>query len=178
MAENLFVELLPDPTPEEPAAARLIVTDLHNRATPLLRYDLGDRVVAAPPCPCGRGLPAFAKVFGRAYDVVETQDGTRYHGEFFLYVLEEARERGLAVLQAQFVQLGPGELELRIVPAPEGGAGAGLWMAKALEARTQGRLRVHAQEVASIEREASGKIRLIRSLPKENPAASSAGNAA
>lgn len=164
MAENLFVELLPDPTPEEPCAARLVVTDLHNRATPLLRYDLGDRVVPAPPCACGRGLPAFARVFGRAYDVVETSDGTRYHGEFFLYVLEEARDRGLAVRQAQFVQTAPDALELRVVPGAAGG-GAGAWMARELETRTAGRLRVGTREVDSIEREPSGKIRLIRALP-------------
>lgn len=169
MAENLFVELLPDPTPEEPEAARLVVTDLHNRATPLLRYDLGDRVVPAPPCVCGRGLPSFARVFGRAYDVVETRDGTRYHGEFFLYVLEEARERRLAVRQAQFVQTGPDALELRVVAATDG-SGAGAWMAKELETRTAGRLRVAVQEVGSIEREPSGKIRLIRALPLGNPA--------
>ncbi len=169
MAENLFVELLPDPTPEEPEAARLVVTDLHNRATPLLRYDLGDRVVPAPPCACGRGLASFARVFGRAYDVVETSDGTRYHGEFFLYVLEEARERGLAVRQAQFVQTDADALELRIVASAEGG-GAGAWMARELEARTAGRLRVAVREVGSIEREPSGKIRLIRALPLGNPA--------
>lgn len=169
MAENLLAELLPDPTPEEPEAARLVVTDLHNRATPLLRYDLGDRVVPAPPCACGRGLPAYAKVFGRAYDFVETRDGTRYHGEFFLYVLEEARDRGLDVRQAQFVQHGEDQLELRIVPGAGAGAAAGPWMAEQLARRTEGRLRVRFRYVDSIERERSGKIRLIRSEREAKP---------
>lgn len=168
VAENLFVELLPDPTPDEPGAARLVVTDLHNRATPLLRYDVGDRVVAAPPCACGRGLPGFTKVFGRAYDFVETSDGTRYHGEFFLYVLESARDRGLPVRQAQFVQEDADRVRLRVVagegrPARE----AGEWMARELERRSGGRLRVEVQEVAAIGREASGKIRLIRAKGQE-----------
>lgn len=168
MAENLFVELLPDPTPDEPGAARLVVTDLHNRATPLLRYDVGDRVVAAPPCACGRGLPSFTKVFGRAYDFIETSDGTRYHGEFFLYVLESARDRGLPVRQAQFVQEDAHRVQLRVVagegrPARE----AGEWMARELERRSGGRLRVEVQEVAAIGREASGKIRLIRAKGQE-----------
>jgi phenylacetate-CoA ligase len=169
MAENLFVELLPDPTPGEPLAARLVVTDLHNRATPLLRYDLGDRAVPAPACPCGRGLPGFLRVFGRAYDFVETRDGVRYHAEFFLYVLEAARERGGALGQAQFVQLDPDTLELRVVPVPGGNATA-VWMAREIEARTGGGLRVTLREVPSIEREASGKIRLICSVPRNNPA--------
>lgn len=168
MAENLFVELLPDPTAEEPAAARLVVTDLHNRATPLLRYDLGDRVIPAPPCTCGRGLQGFASVFGRAYDFVETSDGTRYHGEFFLYVLESARDRGLPVRQAQFVQTEADRVLLRVVAVKGRSAGeAGKWMARELERRSGGKLRVEVQEVPAIGREASGKIRLICALARE-----------
>ena len=179
MAENLFVELLPDPTPDQPAAARLVVTDLHNRATPLLRYDLGDRVVPAPPCACGRGLPAFAAVFGRAYDFVETSDGTRYHGEFFLYVLEAARDRGLPVRQAQFVHEAGDRLRLRLV-ALEGRPvqAAGEWMARELERRSGGRLRVEVQEVPAIGREASGKIRLICARRRGEGGTTEAGSGA
>lgn len=163
MAENLFVELVDDPTPDEPGAKRLVVTDLHNRATPLLRYDLGDRVVPAPSCPCGRGLPAFERVFGRAYDFVEAPDGARFHGEFFLYSLEAARDRGLAIRQGQFVQTGPGEIEIRLVPGPGYDAADARWLAERVTAKSEGRFRVRAVEVEEIAREASGKIRLIRS---------------
>lgn len=163
MAENLHVELVPDPTPTEPEAARLVVTDLHNRATPLLRYDLRDRVIPAPPCPCGRGLPAFRAVFGRAYDFVEAPDGTRFHGEFFLYLLEKARDQGLPIHQAQFVQTDPGRIELRIVAAPGYDPAIGDRLCRELEDRSQGQLHAEPRIVPSIEREASGKIRLIRS---------------
>jgi phenylacetate-CoA ligase len=171
MAENLFVELLPAPTPDQPNAARLVVTDLHNRATPLLRYDIGDRVVPAPACACGRGLPGFAAIFGRAYDFIETADGTRYHGEFFLYVLESARDRGLPVRQAQFVQDAADRIRLRVV-AVEGQSAraAAEWMARELRRRSGDRLHVAVEEVPAIEREASGKIRLIRALKPERPA--------
>lgn len=173
MAENLFVELVADPTPDEPQAARLVVTDLHNRATPLLRYEIGDRVVPAAACGCGRGLPAFGAVFGRAYDFIETSDGTRYHGEFFLYVLESARERGLAIRQAQFEELAPDRLRIRVVAGPPEAPGearkAGEWMARELERRSGGRLRMEVQEVPDLEREASGKLRLIRA--RQRPSA-------
>jgi phenylacetate-CoA ligase len=170
MAENVFAELMPDPTPEQPNAARLLVTDLHNRATPLLRYDLGDRVVPAPPCTCGRGLPGFGTVFGRAYDFIETADGTRYHGEFFLYVVESARERGLSFQQAQFIQDEPDRVRLRLVrakgqPIDE----AGKWMAQELARRSAERLSVDVEEVPEIEREISGKMRLICALRSSNP---------
>lgn len=165
MAENLVVELVDDPTADEPEAKRLVVTDLHNRATPLLRYDLGDRVVPAASCPCGRGLPAFERVFGRAYDFVEAPDGARFHGEFFLYSLEAARERGLAIRQAQFVQTAPGEIEVRLVPGAGYDGAHARWLAERVAAKSEGRFSVHATEVAEIPREASGKIRLIRRYP-------------
>ncbi len=173
MAENLFVELFPDPTPEEPAGVRLVVTDLHNRALPLLRYDLADRAVPAPPCACGRALPAFSRIFGRAYDFVVCSDGTRYHGEFFLYALEAARDRGLAFEQAQFVQLEPDLLKLRIVPAPGYRLEHGRWIAERIQAKSGGRVLVRVEETEAIERERSGKIRLIVALPRPQATTSS-----
>jgi phenylacetate-CoA ligase len=169
MAENLWVELVPDPTAEEPAAHRLVVSDLHNRAMPLLRYDLGDRIVPAPPCTCGRGLPAFARVFGRAYDFVTASDGSRFHGEFFMYLLEEFRDRGAPIRQAQFVQLEPDRIEVRIVPGPGWVASHGQALAARLEEASEGRLRATATLVSELPRERSGKIRLVRRADAASP---------
>ena len=55
----------------------VLVTPLFNRATPLLRYRVGDLVEAPPgePCPCGRRLPLLGKLVGRSNDVLRTVDG-------------------------------------------------------------------------------------------------------
>ena len=57
MAENLIVEIVDDKG--APCASgeigRVIVTDLHNFATPLMRYDIGDYAEVAAPCLCGGG---------------------------------------------------------------------------------------------------------------------------
>ncbi len=169
-AENLIVELEPDPTDERPDACRLIVTDLHNRATPLVRYDLGDRAVPAPACPCGRGLPAFTEVFGRAYDFVESVDGTRFHGEFFMYHVEAARDAGAPIRQVQFVQEAPDRLLLRVVGAPAYRDAAGAAMAEAVARASGGRFSARAERVAELPRERSGKIRLIVALERREGA--------
>jgi phenylacetate-CoA ligase len=166
MAENLFVELLPASTSDSPAACRLIVTDLHNRATPLVRYDIGDHVVPASPCACGRGLPAFSEVFGRAYDFVEAIDGTRFHGEFFMYHLEAAREAGVPVRQAQFVQDEPDHLLIRLVPARGYEPNHGRALAARVADNSGRRFRVDAVTAGEIPRERSGKLRLIQALRK------------
>jgi phenylacetate-CoA ligase len=73
-AEGLIVEIVaPDGTPVAPGkTGDVLVTTLRNRATPLVRYRVGDRAVAppSPQCRCGRGLPVFGSVAGRATDVL------------------------------------------------------------------------------------------------------------
>ncbi|MAJ61622.1 MAG: hypothetical protein CBC48_17770 [bacterium TMED88] len=165
MAENLHFELKPDPTEQEPEAHALIVTDLHNLATPLIRYEIGDRVVPlGADCPCGRGLAGFRTVFGRAYDFIETADGTRYHGEFFLYMIEEARESGVPILQAQFSQKTAKNLEIRLVTQPGYKDHHGAALIERVEEMSSHRLKCQVTVVPQLERERSGKLRLIQSL--------------
>ncbi len=80
MSEGLVFELLRDD--DQPCAAgetgRVVVTDLHNFATPLIRYDLGDLAEAAGPCSCGRGLPNIRRVLGRVRNLLRLPDGQRF----------------------------------------------------------------------------------------------------
>ena len=56
--------------PAGEASHTVLLTNLANRAQPVIRYDLGDSVVMNPePCPCGNLLPAIL-VEGRRDDVV------------------------------------------------------------------------------------------------------------
>jgi phenylacetate-CoA ligase len=79
MSEGLVLELLCDDG--QPCAAgemgRVVVTDLHNFATPLIRYDLGDLAEADGPCACGRGLPKIRRVLGRVRNLLRLPDGRR-----------------------------------------------------------------------------------------------------
>jgi phenylacetate-CoA ligase len=56
---------------------RVVVTDLHNFATPFIRYDLGDYAEAAAPCPCGRGLPSLTRIMGRTRGRLTLPDGRK-----------------------------------------------------------------------------------------------------
>lgn len=80
MSEGLVLELLRDD--DQPCAAgetgRIVVTDLHNFATPLIRYDLGDLAEADGPCICGRGLPKIRRILGRQRNLLRLPDGRRF----------------------------------------------------------------------------------------------------
>jgi phenylacetate-CoA ligase len=54
---------------------RLVLTDLHNRAVPLIRYDTGDLAVAeSESCSCGRGFP-LVTIEGRSLETVPRPSG-------------------------------------------------------------------------------------------------------
>jgi len=78
-AEGLLVEIArPDGTAAAPGeTGDVLITALHNTATPFIRYRIGDRAVApeARSCSCGRGLPLFGRVAGRTADFLRLPDG-------------------------------------------------------------------------------------------------------
>lgn len=80
MSEGLVFELLRDD--DQPCVAgetgRVVVTDLHNFATPLIRYELGDLAEADGPCACGRGLPKIRRILGRERNLLRLPDGRRF----------------------------------------------------------------------------------------------------
>ncbi len=80
MSEAVIVELLRDDgTPcGEGELGRVVVTDLHNFATPMIRYAIGDYAEAGPPCPCGRGLPTLKRIVGRERNLLRLADGRRH----------------------------------------------------------------------------------------------------
>jgi phenylacetate-CoA ligase len=83
---------------------------MHNLATPLIRYELGDYVTVGEPCACGRGLPVIDQVLGRVRNLVRTPDGRRY------WPVGLGKLRSMtSVRQFQYVQSAPDTIQLRLV---------------------------------------------------------------
>lgn len=72
-ADNLVIEIIHDGRPA--AAGEVVVTPIAYEAMPLVRYRLGDMAAWADGCGCGSGLPAFARIEGRADDVLTLSSG-------------------------------------------------------------------------------------------------------
>jgi phenylacetate-CoA ligase len=163
MTDNVAVECLDeDHRPAPPGkVGELVVTDLTNRAMPLLRYRLGDRVVMGDECDCGRGFPVIKQVLGRIHDVVFTPAGRRWHGEKIDYLMSQLYgERG-GFRQYQVVQQAADQLQVRLVPdgpVPEE-------LERRIIAYVSEKLdgmRAEVVLVDRIERAPSGKIWLVR----------------
>lgn len=113
--DQLWVEVLrEDGSPAGPAERGLVViTDLLNRAMPLIRYRVEDLAETAErPCSCGRGLPMLRAVCGRVADFLKRRDGSRVAG---VSLIENSLTKIPGIDQMQIVQEAIGEIRLRIV---------------------------------------------------------------
>lgn len=80
-AENLYVECVQAGRHAREGVGELVITDLVNRAMPLIRYRIMDMGVALnEPCPCGRGLPRIDLRQGRVTDFIVTPEGAAVSG--------------------------------------------------------------------------------------------------
>jgi len=163
VSDNLLVEVVNDTGQEvmPGETGHVVVTDLNNRAMPLIRYRVGDLAVPGLPCVCGRGFPTLERVWGREYDFVQDANGKRYHGEFIMYVFEDLRDNGVPVQQFQIVQRRINALEALVVTGASDPQQVVAAVVDELQTRMPGVV-VEGRHVRGIERAPSGKLRLIR----------------
>lgn len=112
-AENLLVEILDDNgTPCQPGeTGQVVVTALHNFASPLIRYAIGDYAEVAEPCRCGRGLPAIRRIMGRRRNLITLPSGERFWPIFGFRKYRES----IPIRQYQIIQTALSHLEVRLV---------------------------------------------------------------
>lgn len=168
-----IVEVVDDadrPVPAGTLGAKVLVTNLHNRALPMIRVEVSDLLVEEPgPCACGLPFKRLRAVEGRADDMLRVvrSDGSAQS-------LHPIRLRGL---------LGavPGLLQYRVSAYADGlvveavlGRGAetgaveqavlsavtALWASERAAAPA-----VRVQVVPAIAREPSAKLKVVRRMP-------------
>lgn len=114
MAENLIVEVLDKNN--QPCqigeTGRVVITDLSNFATPLLRYDIGDYATLGGNCKCGRNLPVLERIIGRERNMIIIGNTRAWP------LLRDAQFHKIApVLQYQVIQKTLNDIEMRLVTA-------------------------------------------------------------
>jgi phenylacetate-CoA ligase len=125
-ADGVYVEIMQaDDTgsltrPARPGeSGAVIVTDLTNRAMPIIRYQVGDvAVLSDRVCPCGRGLPLLERIEGRDADYIVTTAGELISG---ISLTENFALQVPGVVQFQIVQEAVGRFLFRLVRGSEFG---------------------------------------------------------
>jgi phenylacetate-CoA ligase len=116
-SEGVLIEILNDDgRPCAPGeVGRVIVTNLHNYATPLIRYELGDYAEVGEPCSCGRGLPVIKRIQGRYRGMVTLPSGERSWPDLGLVKLNKIAP----IQQFQVIQHSLQDIEVTLVlPRP------------------------------------------------------------
>lgn len=117
MSEALLVEVLDEEGRpcREGEIGRVVVSDLLNMATPLIRYDIGDYAEIGPACSCGRGLPTLRRIMGRERNLVRLPDGARNWPLVGFHAFDSVAP----VRQYQLIQTAPDHIEFKIVTDAE-----------------------------------------------------------
>jgi phenylacetate-coenzyme A ligase PaaK-like adenylate-forming protein len=101
-------------TPPGELSHSVLLTNLANRVQPLIRYDLGDAVLARPdPCPCGNPLPAI-RVSGRRDDILRFEAADGRSVKVLAHAIGLVLEEIPGVQRGQLVQTGAAAIRLRL----------------------------------------------------------------
>jgi phenylacetate-CoA ligase len=161
VAENVLLEVLNERgEPARPGeVGRMVLTDLHNFATPLIRYEIGDLAEMGSPCPCGRGLPMIARVLGRTRNMLVLPSGEqmcpRFTYEDFLFKLP--------IRQFQVIQENLETLAVRLVADRKLAPEEEKTVRDTILAKTRHPFAIRIDYVTEIPRAASGKFEEFRS---------------
>lgn len=162
-AENMVVEIMSgDRQCDTGESGELVITELNNCATPLIRYRTGDYAsLAGRRCKCGRTLPFIQNLFGRAYDTLRNREGKLFHGEFIMYIFEEAQRRNLGISAFQVEQEDIQTIRVRVVPDQQYGSQTEEFIAQRIRENFDPGAVVKFERVTKIARASSGKMRLV-----------------
>lgn len=110
---NVICEIVDENGRPTAGLGHIVITDLTNTATPVLRYrGLGDLARWEPePCPCGSSARSIRQIEGRSAAMLRARGGALISP----YVITNAIEEVPGLAQYQVVQKQAGMLEVRVV---------------------------------------------------------------
>lgn len=161
MAESILVEVLDDEgnSCKPGAVGRVVLTSLHNFASPLIRYANGDYARVGSPCACGRGLPVLERVMGRERNLLVLPSGDRRFPQSHLADFTDAPFRNFQIIQTTVESM---EVRL-VVPRPWTAADEAA-MRRHLTDRYRHRFEIAISYVDHIDRAPNGKYEEFKSL--------------
>ena len=161
--DMVYVECVDDNNKPVPlnTLGKLLLTDLHNFAFPLIRYEIGDygRLLSRE-CTCGLPLPLMDNVKGRREAVIKTPSGNQLNGDFLATVFDDFPD---CIRAYQFLQAKDYSVQLYYIPMQ--GKDVEAIIAKVIDVmqkNTNGAIKISSKRVKSITK-VSGKVPMVLS---------------
>lgn len=159
-SDNLFVEVVDDDGKPVRAGqtGRILVTDLHNDATPFIRYDIGDLgTMSGEACSCGLPFPLLVSVDGRQQEVLYKPDGSRMTALFVPHLMKEFDW----VDGYQLVQERVNSICVNVISSSELSIDQIASLVTALRGRLGEGMQVDVKRVTALARSRSGKTPIV-----------------
>jgi phenylacetate-CoA ligase len=138
----------------------IVLTDMRNRAMPLIRYRIGDRGCLLPNlCSCGRTFSLMIPTAGRSSEHISSPDGSIISP----YRLTTAVEKIDNLLQYQFVQKNLNLIDVNVVMASQGCEKELSEIYDKTMAVIGSGMKVRVKSRKKIEVEGNGKFKVVKS---------------
>lgn len=155
------------PVPAGTVGAKVLVTNLYNRAQPIIRFEVGDHIAIDPaPCACGKTLARIVSLEGRSDDML-VLPGRRGPVRIHPIHVRGPLAAEASVLQYQVVHRGA-ELDVACILARDAPPGTLDRVARTLTDALRARdaeVAIAVRAVTEMPRSGAGKLALVRSEP-------------
>ena len=161
-ADSVIVEILDEgDQPCKPGEiGRVVVTDLHNFATPFIRYELGDYAERGEACPCGRTLPVLTRILGRTRNMLSLPNNVKIYPLLSRLTWPTPE----LIRQFQIIQHSLNEIEVKVTFTGPAGDEDKAGIIRSVDAFFKHRYQVRLSVCDEIARSPSGKFEDFQSL--------------
>ena len=144
-------------------SGQMLVTSFTTHGTPLIRYRIGDSITLADnskKCDCGSIFPLVERIEGRTNDYILSPT----HGKVNLGNISNSTKDTTGIVCFQLIQDKIDHLEVRIVASKDFNKKQELNFISSLRERIGDEVELDIIYVEAIEREKSGKFRIVKNL--------------
>lgn len=165
--DEIFCEILNTDAPtSKGVVGDIVLTDLRNRAMPLIRYRIGDKGrMMDKKCSCGRTFALMQPVSGRSSEYILLPDGRHLSP----YLFTTSIEKFPGLLQYQFVQKTKNDLLVKVVLKGDDGRKRNLSDIEEIVRKIiNGAMNIEVEQTRMISAEENGKFVVVKSLLKDD----------
>lgn len=162
MNDNLIIEFIRDNRSAKPnEIADIVITDLNNYATPMIRYKIGDLGShSGKSCACGLKLKLMNCCIGRDTDLVRLKNGQKFLPILFIFIGQKSAEViGNQVRQFKVIQKAVDHFLMQVIADPQNKKSVADYFRSAFKERLGDFGKLDFEFVDEIAPEPSGKIR-------------------
>jgi phenylacetate-CoA ligase len=166
MNDNLIIEFIKDnKTAKSDDIAELVITDLNNYTTPMIRYKIGDLgSYSDKSCTCGLNLKLMNCCIGRDTDLVYLKNGQQFLPMLFIFIGQKSAEViGNQVRQFKVIQKAVDHFLVQVIADPQNQKTVADYFRSAFTERLGDFGKLDIEFVDEIAPEPSGKIRYFAS---------------